>query len=372
MNIAIDISQIVYQGTGVGRFTNGLVNAILDYDNKNHWIFFFSGLRKQLEPHLEKKIMDYGHQLIKWKLPPTLLSFLWNDLHFSFLPPTFYHLPPKLDFFITSDWTEPAMPGIKKATIVHDLVFKRYPETVDNKILKTQERRLSWVKKESKLIFADSQTTKNDLVELLNIPNNKIVVNYPGVEIEKPDLNKKQDFLKKYRLTKPFILSVGKLEPRKNLNRLISAMKQLNNQTIDLVIAGQKGWQSFDFAQDKQFNNVKFIGYLPDNELSLLYSSCLFFVYPSIWEGFGYPIVEAMKLGVPVACSNTSSMKEIADDSALMFNPLDEDNMYQSIDRLIQDQVLRKQLIKKGVEKSKIFTWKAYLQTMLYNLDKNI
>jgi glycosyltransferase involved in cell wall biosynthesis len=372
MNIGIDISQIAYQGTGVGRFTNGLVNAILEYDNKNHWTFFFSGFRNNLDSQLEKITLDKGHQLIKWKLPPTLLSFLWNDIHYPFLPPTTYHLPPNLDWFITSDWTEPAIPGIKKATIVHDLVFKRYPETVDKKILKTQEKRLSWVKKESKLIFADSQTTKNDLIELLNIPNNKIVVNYPGVEISIPDLNKKQDFLNKYGLTKPFILSVGKLEPRKNLNRLISAMKQLNNQTIDLVIAGQKGWQQFNNLTIEQLNNVRFLGYLPDNDLSILYSSCLFFVYPSIWEGFGYPIVEAMKLGVPVACSNTSSMKEIANDSALMFNPLDEENIYQSIDRMIQDQVLRKQLIKKGFERSKIFTWKTYLKTMLYNLGKNI
>src|SRR3989338_9380400 len=182
VNIGIDISQIVYEGTGVSRFTNGLVNAILDLDRTNRWLFFFSSLRRNLDPEIERKIVQKGHKLLKWRLPPTALSFLLNDLHsFSKLLTSNIKHPTSLDWFITSDWTEPPL-SMNKATIVHDLVYLRYPETVDSKILHNQEKRLTWVKRESRIIFADSQSTKSDLVDLLNFDPKKIYVNFPGVD----------------------------------------------------------------------------------------------------------------------------------------------------------------------------------------------
>jgi glycosyltransferase involved in cell wall biosynthesis len=355
MKIGIDISQIVYQGAGVARFTGGLVNAILDYDKQNHWTFFFSGLRRNLDKTLELKIQSRAYQLIKWRVPPTLLSFLWNDLH-QFPP-----LSSSLDWFISSDWAEAPMIQVKKATVVHDLVYLRYPETVDQKIRRTQNRRLDWVKKESKIIFADSQTTKNDLIELLNVDKDKIVVNYPGVDVVKPSTSQVKETLKKYGLKKPFILTVGKLEPRKNLKRLIEAFQRYS--LIDLVIVGPSGWGDLNIKY--QVLNVKWLGYISDKELYSLYSSCLFFVYPSIWEGFGYPVVEAMKLGAPVACSNTSSIKEIAKDAVLFFDPFNIENMYQCINRLIQDKTLRNRLIKKGLPRSKLFSWESYYNQLI-------
>lgn len=372
MNLAIDISQIVYKGTGVGRFTQGLTNTILDFDKPNNWTFFFSALRRKLDPEIENKIIQKGFKLIKWKLPPTLLSFFWNDLHSysGILNSKILNLK-SFDFFITSDWTEPALP-VKKATIVHDLVYLKFPETVDQKILATQKKRLNWVKKESALIFADSESTKNDLIELLKIESKKIITNYPGVEIQKPSKEQINRTLKKYNLNKPFILTVGKLEPRKNIPKLIDAFYKLKNKNIDLVIVGPKGWDN------KQYNNIainqsniKLLGLISDEDLNSLYSSCLFFVYPSLWEGFGYPVVEAMKLGAPVATSKTSSLTEIAKDSALLFDPNDSDNIAAAINKLITADNLRKSLIKKGLEKSKIFTWRNYFTKMINELESN-
>ena len=146
MKIGIDISQVVYQGTGVGRFTQNLVESVLSYDQKNQYIFFFSSLRQKLDNRLEQKIKASNHKLIKWRFPPSLLSLLWNDLHqFSSLT-TNYLLPTTtLDYFISSDWTEPPL-NCPKATIVHDLIYRRYPETLDKKIVFTQEKRMNWVK----------------------------------------------------------------------------------------------------------------------------------------------------------------------------------------------------------------------------------
>ena len=242
MKVGIDISQIVYEGTGVSRFTKGLVNAILDFDQKNEWTFFFSSFRINLDPVIEQKILAKGHKLIKWKLPPTLLSFLFNKLHYlsKFLIFNFKFLI-SLDWFITSDWTEIPL-NIKKAAIVHDLVYLRYPETVDSSILQTQNKRLSWIKKESDIIFADSLSTKSDLNNLLKIDSKKIFVNYPGVEIKRPSKEQINLTLKKYNLNHPFILTVGKLEPRKNIKRVIEAFSTLGDNSLDLVIVGPEGW----------------------------------------------------------------------------------------------------------------------------------
>jgi len=371
MKIGIDISQIVYKGTGVGRFTKNLVESILTYDKENQYIFFFSGLRQKLDEDLERKILDKKHQLIKWKLPPTLLSFLWNDLH-QFVKCFMFHAScfHDLDWFITSDWTEPPL-SCKKVTIVHDLVYKRFPETLDKRIFLTQKKRMKWVKKESQVIFADSLATKDDLIKYLNIEEEKIVVNYPGVEVIVPTQKQIQQTLSKYKLDKPFILTVGKLEPRKNLERLITAFQKLNDKTIDLVIVGPKGWgttEQYSNIAIKQ-SNIKFLGFIPDIDLYSLYSSCLFFIYPSIWEGFGYPIIEAMKLGAPVACSDTSSMKEIADDAALLFDPFNTEKMLQCIDTLKKDEKLRKELITKGKKQAEMFSWERYYRIFIKALN---
>ncbi len=367
MKIGIDISQITYQGTGVGRFTNSLVNALLENKNKNQYTFFFSSLRRNLDSDLENKIKSNGHKLIKWKIPPTLLSFLWNNCHsYSSLPTNYSLQPTNFDYFISSDWTEPPI-NTNKATIVHDLVYLKYPETLPKIIIETQKKRMSLVKKESKIIFTDSQATKQDLVNLLNIKAEKIVVNYPGVDVHFPAKENIKKTLEKYKITKPFILSVGKQEPRKNIKRLIQAFQQINNQNIQLIIVGVKGWGNLPAGGP--ISNIKYLGYVSDSDLYSLYSSCHFFIYPSLYEGFGYPIIEAMKLGAPVACSNTSSMGEIAKDAALLFDPLKTEEIFRCIDTLIKNENLRKDLIIKGKERAKLFNWEKYYNILIKKLE---
>ncbi len=359
MRIGIDISQLVYKGSGVSRFMKGLVKTICENDQENNWIFFFSSLRRSLEKDVEKQISKKGFNLIKYPLPPTLLSLLWNNMHVIKIE----QLIGKLDWFITSDWTEPPT-NCKKATIVHDLAFLRYPETVDGKIRKTQFKRLERVKKESKIIFADSKATKNDLVKFLDILNSRIVVNYPGVEINKPKQQQINKSLTKFKIKKSFILSVGKIEPRKNIKKLIEAFVQLKTNKYELLIVGPEGWG----AKPNSLRNVRFLGYVSDEELSALYSRCICFAYPSIWEGFGYPIIEAMKLGTPVATSNNSSLKEIGDGAALLFDPFNISDIKRALKKMIEDGDLRNELIKKGSERAKIFAWKKYYQTMIKSL----
>ncbi|OGK17303.1 hypothetical protein A2774_03820 [Candidatus Roizmanbacteria bacterium RIFCSPHIGHO2_01_FULL_39_12c] len=363
MNIGIDISQIVYEGTGVSRFTRGLTNAILNLDKKNRWTFLFSSLRRKLDSEIESEISKKGHELIKWKIPLTLLAYLCYDwrLISKYLITHFAYLD-KLDYFVTSDWVELPL-KVKKTTVVHDLVFLRHPETVSPEIKTVQTKRLELVKRESQIIFADSNATKADLSDYLSIDKNRIFVNYPGVDVRQPTSDQINLTIKKYDLKKPFILTVGKLEPRKNLHRLIAATKQLNNEAIDLVIVGPKGWGKNNLKTE--YSNIKFLGMVDDNDLYCLYSSCLLFIYPSLWEGFGFPVVEAMGLGAAVATSNTSSLKEIVGDAALLFNPQNTTEISQSLNTLLTDSKLRASLAKKGKKRSTDYSWKNYFNKFI-------
>ncbi len=367
MNLGIDISQIVYKGTGVSRFTEGLVDAILTYDLDNKWTFFFSGFQQKLKEKVLQKIHTRKQKIIQWDLPPTALSLLWNDVHF--LKPGF---TKKLDWFITSDWTEPATFS-KKATIVHDLVFKKYPETVHPKIISNQTKRLKWAIAESDLLFVDSKNTKNDLLEIYNINENRVCINYPGVSIEHKDLDKQNrlEILKKYNISEPFILTVGKVEPRKNIKMLVDAYNALREEENlpDLVIVGLQGWDD----EIPEYENIHYIGYVSDYELAALYQSAICFVFPSIYEGFGYPIIEAMAYGCAVATSDTSSLAEIVDrDTALTFNPFKKTEISAAILALIKNRSVRQQLIEKAKVKSEEFTWKRYIDTLLTQLQKRV
>lgn len=363
MKLGIDISQIVYKGSGVARFTEGLVNAICEYDDNNEWVFFFSSLRQSLDTHILEKIHQKGHRLVTLPIPPTILSFMWNRLHLINIE----NFTVELDWFITSDWTEAPSTG-KKATIVHDLVFMRYPETLDKTILTTQQNRLNWVQKESNIIFADSQSTEDDLRHYFKIPKEKIVTNYPGVTISSSSHINSGKIKEKFNLKKPFILSVGKIEPRKNIEKLIEAYQELQLQEVDLVIVGAHGWGTL---QHSPTDSIHFLGFVSNEDLYSLYKECLFFIFPSIWEGFGYPAVEAMSLGAPTAVSNISSLKEIGEGASYLFNPHDLESIKKALTELTHNDQLRNELKEKGLKKSQQYTWKNYYDTLIKHLYEN-
>ncbi len=364
MRIGIDISQVVYEGTGVSRFTKGLIDTILTHETQNEWVFFLSALRRQPDLRLIKDIKANGYRFARSYLPPFFLAILWNDLHQYNVE----NMTGKLDWFISSDWTEPPAKA-KKATIVHDLTFKRYPETVDPTIQLVQEKRLSWIEKESSIIFVDSNSTKDDLITIMGYDENKIVVNYPGVTTQKQPPEKIEATLKKFHLKKPFILTVGKIEPRKNIKKLIEAYTHIETD-VELAIVGQSGWDTETKQMYGDNKKIHWLGYISDEELYALYQSSLFFIFPSIWEGFGYPAVEAMQLGCPCALSNSSSLGEIGRDAALLFDPWQTDSIKHAIETMLNDVDLRNRLIQKGLEKSASFTWKRYFDTMINTLTK--
>lgn len=180
MKIGIDISQLAHRESGVANYLTVLIRNLLEIDKKNEYVFFFSSLRKELPIfNFQFPINSPKIQFKIFKIPPSLLSFIWNDLH---VMPIEWLIGP-VDLFITSDWTEPPVKRAKKATIIYDLTVYKTPDETDKKIVDTQRRKLHWVKKESDLIFTISEASKKDIEEILGLPSKKIKVIYPGLSV---------------------------------------------------------------------------------------------------------------------------------------------------------------------------------------------
>jgi len=362
MTIAIDISQIVY-GTGVSVYVKNLVIALLKKDRKNQYVLFAGTLRerrkifdfikeaKKIRPELKVKIYPF---------PPRFLDWLWNKKHF--LPLEL--LVGEVDIFLASDWTQPPAKKAKVVSVVHDLIPWLYPETQSKMIVATHKRRMAWVKKEAAAVITDSSNTKKDFLRLISYPAEKVYVAYPGVDHKRffPCSEKEIDKIKKkYNLSR-YILAVGTQEPRKNFARVVRVFKRLENKSLQLAIVGKRGWgKDIDVNQP----NIRRLGYVPDKDLPLLYSGAFCFVYPSLYEGFGLPVLEAMACGCPVVTSNVSSLPEVAGKAAVLVDPASEASILQGLRKIIFRPSFAKSLSLAGKKQAAKYSWEKTAQGVL-------
>lgn len=321
MRVGFDISQLAHRG-GVNIYTDHLSKELVK-DNNLEMVFFYSSLRKPYRGSLPN--------VKTFKLPPTLFEIMFNRTRLVSIESLIGHI----DIFHSSDWTQPPTKA-KKVTTYHDLVPLLYPGWSDPKIVEVQKRRLKIVEKEIDMVIAVSNSTKEDLMKVSTIPSEKITVIYEGVDtifVRGKD-NEIKAFKQKYNLADKFILAISGVGERRNLARVKEAAKGYN-----LVVAGET------------------LPWLDYKELPLLYSAASILVYPSFYEGFGLPILEAMSCGTPVITSNVSSMPEVGGDAALYVDPNNTEEIKNKIDLLIKDTQLQKELVKKGLIQAAKFSW---------------
>ncbi|MHB9034489.1 MAG: glycosyltransferase family 4 protein, partial [Anaerolineae bacterium] len=215
---------------------------------------------------------------------------------------------------------------------------------------------------------------KADLCELFNVPPQRVTVVYAGYDPGFTSIPSSSDSatLTQLGITKPYILGLGTLQPRKNFSTLIRAYHQLIEERHiphQLVIGGGKGWLYEDiFATVQELKlaeRVLFLGYVQDEKLPALYRGADVFAFPSLYEGFGIPILEAMGCGTPVVTANTSSLPEVAGEAALQVNPQDSAALADAIWRIIDDTALRESLVCRGFERIKVFSWRTAAETLL-------
>jgi len=328
IKVGMDISQIAHFG-GVPIYTRELAEN-LQKQNNLEMVYFFSSLRRSYHGSLRN--------VKKFKLPPTLFEMLFNRLRNVGIE----HFIGPVDIFHSSDWTQPPSKA-KKVTTYHDVVPIKYPQWSHPKIVAVQNRRLKIVESEIDMVICVSESTRKDLIEISKIPREKLKVIYEGVsEIFKPHpLDKIRSFRNKYNLPQEFVLAIGGVGQRRNLNRVKDASKKYK-----LIISGVDiPWVSYE-------------------ELPLLYASAKVLFYPSLYEGFGLPIVEAMASGTPVITSNISSMPEAGGDAAVYVDPENMEDMGDKLKQVMEDKSLRGELIKKGFIQAKKFSWqKCALET---------
>ncbi len=264
---------------------------------------------------------------------------------------------------------------------VHDLGYLHYPashRTWDRFYLDWSTR---WSARQAAAVLADSAATGRDLAQAYGIPPAKIHVVYLGRDeglrrVDEPGLVARARA--RYNLGERYLLYIGTLQPRKNLLRVVEAFARLAGQPeladVQLVLAGKKGW-SYDalFARVSQLGlegRVIFPGYVPAEDLPALLSGALAFVYPSLYEGFGIPVLEAGACGVPVITSNTSSLPEVAGDAAILVDPHDVDAIADALYRIITDEALRAELARRGLENVKRFSWEKCARETLAVLEQ--
>lgn len=246
---------------------------------------------------------------------------------------------------------------------VHDLSFLRYPRQCrsGNRLYLKLMTRLS--AQRARRVIAVSRFTAQETTALLGIPAERIQVIYHGVEpaFRRLPADQVDQFRRRRDLPARFALFLGTVEPRKNLVRLVEALAQLGNSAVPLILAGGRGWHCDELDARIEAlglkENVRFAGYVPQDELPLWYNAASVLVYPSLYEGFGLPVLEAQACGTPVLTSAASSLPEVAGDAALLVDPHDANALSSGLDRLLHDASLRQDLRERGIEHAQHFTW---------------
>ncbi len=288
------------------------------------------------------------------------------------LPLTLFKTSQKPDVFFSPTHYAPRFSPVPCVIAVMDISYVFYPETFKKRDLKKLNSWTGYSVKKAKKVITISQSSKNDIINHYKVPESKVVVAYPGIK-SLMKTNKKLD-LTSWGIKEKYILFVSTLQPRKNIERLIEAFSRLRKDNLQLVIVGKRGWLYEDIlAAPKKFGaekDIVFLDFVSDEELPVLYENAQCLVMPSLYEGFGLPILEAMKYDCPVVASNVSSLPEVGGDAALYFDPYNIDEIKEKIEKVLTDAKLRKRMVEKGREQVKKFSWEKSAEKVLAVLEE--
>lgn len=376
MNIWIDGKEAnVLQRLGSSQVAFELLKNIHNLDSENNYTILLSS----------KPLNDLPKERLGWKYKILKPGRLWTRV----AVPIYYHLAKvKPDVIFSPTHYIPRFIKVKRVPVIFDLAFIHFPEMFKKDDL---YKLTNWTKTsvlESAHIITISESSKKDILETYKVPSAKVTVAYPGYndQIFKviKDPAKQEKILEKYQIKGEYIIYIGTVQPRKNLLRLIRSMKKITHpssgsEDLKLVIAGKikgkgkQGWMNEEILEEPKKLGIEdkiiFTDYIPPEELPYLITGSKAFILPSLWEGFGIPILEAMACGVPVITSNVSSLPEVAGDAGLLINPKSETQIEQAIRLLVTDKKLHDKLSKKALEQSKKFSWQKMAKEVIKVLE---
>lgn len=368
LRIAIDYTAAVNQSDGIGRFVRNQVEALIRIDRDNDYVLLHAA------PNLGRSVLaPTGPNVISRELRfrERTMNLIWQRLQ---LPVPADLATGPIDIFHAPNFVLPPLRHAASILTVHDLAFLIRPECADHRLRAYLEHAVPRATQRADLIVTDSENTRNDVICLLDVDADRVFVVPGGVSpaFHPAPSDQVEAVRQKHALERPYILAVGVIEPRKNLPRLIDAFTRFKFRTgapHQLIIAGGRGWLSDETyrraARSPYAQDVRFMGRFPDDELSALYTGAEVFVYPSLYEGFGLPVLEAMACGVPVICSNSSSLPEIATGAAELITPDDSETIAVALDAVCADVERRDELRELGRARAAEYTWERSAQRLL-------
>lgn len=359
MKIGIDVQTTLGQKTGFGFYVKNLVENLKKIDKENRYFL--------LKPQSEKDLS-------------TPQRFVWDQFKMPRLA-----LKSGVDILHQPCFSAPIIHFKMKIVVtIHDLIAIRFGKDIPFFSRQFFGKWMPFSYHWADRIICDSEHTKKDVIKILKIPEEKIKVIYlaAGKKFNnKIDKNEVQRVKMKYKIGNKYLLHTGTLSPRKNLAFLIRVFSRIvrDQPEYKLVIAGKKGWYYeglFNLVQSLQLKEkIVFAGYVPDEDSQALHGGATLFLFPSLYEGFGLPPLEAMSCGTPIISSNTSSLPEIVGEGGILLSPHDELGWSREIKRLLSDSRLRTKLKEKGLKQAQKFSWKKCAQETIkiyegFNNDK--
>lgn len=353
MKIGIDMRMLNW--SGIGRYTYNLVDGLMRIDKDNEYILFLN----------EDDIDNYTITNENFSKKPLSSKVFSLEGHYQLTSSLWRE---RLDLFHSLHFPVPLLWRHNLVTTIHDLIPLIYPESLPSRMSRIYcYLMMRAAARKSRRVIANSYYTGRDIVRYLKISESKVKVIYEGVNENYHPVQNESRLRKvkeRYKTSEKFIFYVGHWKPYKNILRLMRAFHKLKIKTKiphKLVIGGRKDPNYREIpalARNLGLeDDIIFPGYIPEEDLPILYSAAKLFIFPSLYEGFGLPVLEAMACGVPVVSSNTSSLPEIAGDAAIFVNPCSTEEIAQAMQEVLRDEKLRQKLIQKGLARAKLFAW---------------
>lgn len=351
-SIAVDATSIPERPTGIGNYIKGLINALADSDGPYKLFVFVRSEHRDLFHHKNLTIIDCGKLNV-------LKRILWEQFSLPFLLKKY-----KISLLHSPNYTVPIFASCKKVCTIHDLtsyIFPNRRKKIHGWFFRSMIKLSVY---NADYLIAVSKNTRKDILNIFKGISAPVECVYQGFSSIYSQRVKSNTAILKTSVKSPYFLFVSTIEPSKNVERLIDAFCAFNNSAairFSLCLSGKLGWGYADVLQkiknESEKHSIEYIGYVKDEELVSLYSNAFAFIYPSLYEGFGIPPLEAMACGVPVLCSNNSSLPEVVGDAAITFDPYSVEEIESAMTQLSKNQQLRVELINKGYEQCKKFSW---------------
>lgn len=361
VKIGVNAAMLIAAKTGIGHYVASLLEALSEVDTENEYYLYAP--RPFNVPNLKESF--------KVRVIPARHTLWWSQ---KMLPQAL--VEDKIELFWGGNYSLPLWPEhIKKVVTIHDFVYFRYPKTLPFRINIHLRTAMPLYLRKAHHVLADSHNTAEDLQQIYGFPEHRITVAHLAARPEffqETEEKRVEEVLSRYNLSRGYMLFVGTVEPRKGVDTILKALAAYKKKTgsrVQLVIVGQTGWKVKEIPglvqQLSLQESVRFLDYVETAELPQLYKGASLFVYPSLYEGFGLPVLEAMASGVPVITSNTSSLPEVAGEAAIYVDPGDVQGLCTQMEKVLQDKVLQRRLSNMGQTQASDFSWRMTAEKTL-------